>query len=51
MKGKPIYISGELVDEGIDGTRFITDSAWVMHTVKDADSYRDRINSKVYKLV
>ena len=47
---KPMYISGQIIDEGIDGLRFIIDYSWICDTQSTALSCKDLISSQVYRL-
>lgn len=45
------YVSGKIIDEGIDGEKFIPDYLWVCQTAEIASACRDKISSKIYRLV
>jgi hypothetical protein len=46
-----LFISGQVIDEGIDGYKFYPDYLWVNNTVKVAYKCRDKIQSQVFKLI
>jgi len=44
------YVSGKIVDEGIDGEKFVPDYLWVCQTAKIANECTEKKDSKVYEL-
>ena len=44
------YVSGKIIDHGIDGEKFVHDYLWVCQTAKIADMCTENKDSKIYEL-